>query len=91
MKPIHVVVILIALGLFMGAVINTTLQRAAVHCEVCLEFSGQEVCRSGSGPSREEAQQAAQESVCGGNVSGMAEIIACRNAQPTRVQCSAED
>lgn len=90
MKTSHVLLILLAVGLFMGSVIWTTLQSAQVHCTVCMEFSGEEVCRSGSGPDRESALQAAQESTCGGNASGMAELIACRGAPPLSAQCSVD-
>ena len=88
MKLSTAFLILLAVGLFMGAVVFATLQRAQYNCVVCLQFGTEEVCRAGSGPSREEAMQAAQESVCGGNTSGMAEIIACRNARPTSYQCN---
>jgi hypothetical protein len=90
MKTSHILLILVVAGLFMGAVIWMTLQGAQVHCTVCLEFAGEEVCRSGSGPDRERALQAAQESACGGNVSGMAELIACRGAPPVSAQCSVD-
>lgn len=80
--------VVLALVGFMGLVVWSTLQGAEVECVVCMEFDGEEVCRAGRGPSEPEARQAAQESVCGGNVSGMAEIIACRNAQPESAQCT---
>jgi len=90
MKPLHVVAILLAMLLFMGTVVWSTLQGTQVECEVCLEFSGEEVCRSGRGETTEEALQAAQESACGGNVSGMAELIACRSAPPVRSRCDGD-
>ncbi len=87
MKTRTILVILLAFGLFMGAVVWSTMRGAAVECEVCLEFSGREVCRLGRGTTEAEALEAAQESACGGNASGMAELIACRNQPPVRTRC----
>lgn len=87
MKPSTVIAIVFAFALFMGVVVWSTVQGAGIECEVCLEFDGREVCRLGQGPTREEALRAAQESACGGNVSGMADLIACRARQPTRTRC----
>ncbi len=89
MKPAVVVGIILALVLFAGFVVHSTLRAGEVECEVCLTFPTGEVCRSGRGPSEAEARMAAQESACGGNVSGMAEIIACRNQAPSRAICQA--
>ncbi len=89
MKMWMVVAVILAMVGFMGIVVWSTLQGADVECVVCMEFQGEEVCRAGRGADELEARQAAQESVCGGNVSGMAEIIQCRNAQPLSTQCSA--
>ncbi|TVR65939.1 MAG: hypothetical protein EA422_03050 [Gemmatimonadales bacterium] len=88
MKLSTALAITLAVVVFMGVVVVATLQRAQYDCVVCLQFSQGEICRAGSGPTREEAMQAAQESVCGGNTSGMAEIIACRNATPSSYQCN---
>ncbi|CAN5696848.1 hypothetical protein BH23GEM6_BH23GEM6_18340 [soil metagenome] len=88
MKHAKWVVILGAL-LFMIYVVYGTVTRAQAQCEVCLEFGNELVCRRGAGPTVEEAQQAAQESACGGNAQGMTELIRCRNQTPASVQCSA--
>ena len=88
MKPFAVVLILIGLAAFMGGVVWMTLRSAEVECEVCLVFDGREVCRLGRGPTEEEALAAAQQSTCGGNVSGMAESIACLNRAPERASCA---
>jgi hypothetical protein len=87
MKPLVLASILFGFILFMGAVVWFTLEGAEVECEVCLVFGGEEVCRSGRGATLEEARIAAQQSACGGNVSGMAESIACLNRIPDRVVC----
>lgn len=74
--------------LFIGYVVYGTIAPVQAQCEVCLEFQGQLVCRTGAGQTLEAAQVAAQESACGGNVSGMSESIACRNAEPVRMECT---
>jgi hypothetical protein len=89
MKLRHGLLVLTAMILFMGGVVWSTMSGVETECEVCLTFGTEQVCRSGRGASEVEALQAAQESVCGGNTSGMAEIIACRNATPDRAFCQA--
>lgn len=74
--------------LFVGAVVYFSVVPVESQCEVCLEFDGELVCRRGAGPTEEAALTAAQESVCGGNASGMSEVIACRAAQPVRAECT---
>ena len=73
---------------FMGLVVYASLPQSAHSCEVCLEFNGERVCRTGVGNSQDEARQAAQESTCGGNARGMSEQIACRNAEPLKLTCT---
>jgi hypothetical protein len=81
-------IVVAALLIFAGVVVYGTIAPVQSQCEVCLEFDGELVCRRGAGATEEAARQAAQESACGGNVSGMSELIACRNATPVRVECS---
>ncbi len=87
MKANAVAIILAASLVFMGFVIYLTIQPVQVECEVCMDFAEGTVCRSGRGATEEEAINAGRESACGGNVTGMAELIACRGATPSHVQC----
>jgi hypothetical protein len=89
MKPKQVISVLVAMILFMVVVVWLTTSDVETECEVCLVFGTEEVCRLGRGANEVKALQAAQESVCGGNTSSMAEIIACRNATPARATCRA--
>jgi hypothetical protein len=89
MKTTVIAVLVLAFAAFMGAVVWFAMEGAEVECEVCLVFGGEEVCRSGRAASTEEALAAAQQSACGGNVSGMAESIACLGRIPDRQSCSA--
>jgi len=83
-------VVILGVMLFLGFVVYGTIGPVQSQCEVCLEFDGELVCRRGAGATEEAALQAAQESVCGGNASGMSEVIACRAATPVRSSCSTE-
>ena len=80
--------IAIAMLLFVAGVVYLSIPRSPYSCEVCLEFSGERVCRRGAGETEEAARTAAQESTCGGNARGMSEMIACRNAEPVAVTCT---
>jgi len=71
-----------------GFLIFTSMPRVQSQCEVCLEFGTELVCRTGAGATEAAAREAAQQSACGGNTSGMSESIACANAVPARVQCT---
>jgi hypothetical protein len=89
MKPSVVFGIVLAMLAFMGLVVWSTMSEVETECEVCLLFGSEEVCRLGRGPNEIEALRAAQESACGGNTSGMAEIIRCRGETPARASCRA--
>lgn len=88
MKPGAKLIIGMVVLLFAAYVVYGSVSRAAVGCEVCLEFDGELVCRRGAGETEAEAMRAAQESTCGGNASGMSEVIACLNRPPERAQCT---
>lgn len=87
MKPLQIFGILAVMVTFMAIVVWSTVSDVETECEVCLTFGSEQVCRTGRGANEVAALQAAQESVCGGNTSGMAEIILCRNATPDRATC----
>ncbi len=87
MKPLQIFGILAVMVTFMAIVVWSTVSDVETECEVCLTFGTEQVCRTGRGANEVAALQAAQESVCGGNTSGMAEIILCRNATPDRATC----
>jgi hypothetical protein len=81
-------IVLLGFVLFIGFLAYRTVAPVQSQCEVCLEFDGELVCRRGAGATEEEARRAAQESACGGNASGMSEMIACRAAVPARIDCT---
>jgi hypothetical protein len=80
--------ITLAMLAFVGWFVWISVPRSPYACEVCLEFSGERVCRRGAGQTEAAALMAAQESTCGGNARGMSEMIACRNAVPVASSCT---
>lgn len=87
MRTRTAILIALAMVLFGGLVVYVSVSPVQAQCEVCLEFDGEQVCRSGAGATQEEAREAAQESACGGNTDTMAEAITCRNRTPERLTC----
>ncbi len=88
MKPGARWAVVAAIILFLAWVVYDTMSGTSVTCEVCLVFNDGEVCRRGAGETTEQALSAAQESACGGNTGGMADMIACRSRPPSRSTCS---
>lgn len=56
-------------------------------CEVCIEWNGQEACRTGEGRTEEDARRTATESACAVLASGMTERIRCASSPPTKLEC----
>lgn len=81
-------IVILGFVIFAAVIVYSSVTPVQTQCEVCLEFDGELVCRRGAGDTEEAARTAAQQSACGGNVSGMSESIACQNAVPARVQCT---
>ena len=60
---------------------------ANVECEVCIEFKGQERCRTAQGSSRDEALRTAINNACAELTGSMAETIQCERSEPVSVEC----
>lgn len=56
-------------------------------CDVCVTYKGQKQCRTGQGRTRQEAIDKAQTAACAVMTSGMDQVIACGNVEPTSVSC----
>jgi hypothetical protein len=61
---------------------------AKVSCEVCMEFKGQEACRTASGTSRDEAASTARDNACARVAFGREDSILCGNTEPSSLQCT---
>ena len=59
-----------------------------VSCEVCMEFKGQESCRTARGPNRDEAITTARDNACARIAFGREDSILCGGKEPESVRCS---
>lgn len=71
-----------------GYVIYGSMARVERQCELCVEFNGQTVCRSGAGATDTEARQAAQTAACAMLAFDMAQSIQCDRTVPKTEQCT---
>ena len=71
-----------------GYVIYGSMARVERQCELCVEFNGQTVCRSGAGATDEEARQAAQTAACAMVAFDMAQSIQCDRTVPKTQRCT---
>lgn len=78
---------ILAVVLFTGFLLYTTLGSQAVECEVCVEYGGRRNCATASHESEPAALASAQTTACGPVASGMNDVIACQNRQPVVQQC----
>lgn len=86
MSRFAVVTLLFALAVI--ALVVFSLQGVHEHtCEVCVTYKGQTQCRTGQGRTQEDAVDKAQTAACAVMTSGMDEVIACGNVEPTSVSC----
>ena len=76
-----------AIVLLLGGLIYGTLSSVQTECDLCVEFNGQQQCRTGSGTDEADAKSAAQRAACAVMANGMAASILCENRIPTNVQC----
>jgi hypothetical protein len=70
---------------FLAVMLLTTRGNARYHCEVCMSFSGQTVCRNGAAAAREEALRIATDNACTDLTSGMTAFVQCQSQKPARV------
>ena len=86
-------VLLVAAGLalLVGYMAYLTLSNGQISCEVCMEFRGQMECRKATGKDKAEAQTSATGTACSLLASGVADSIACQNAEPVSVSCEEVD
>ena len=80
------VLIVVIFGLvFLGILIYLSMGLSGVRVEVCVEFNGQQSCRTASGPNREDAQRKATENACAFVASGMTDSMACTGRPPVKI------
>ncbi|RME03271.1 MAG: hypothetical protein D6812_05380 [Deltaproteobacteria bacterium] len=65
-----------------------TLGSAKITCEVCMEYNGQQRCKTVSGKSKDFIVQTASHNVCAELANGRDDQISCSRRPPTKVDCS---
>ena len=79
--------IAIAAVILLGAALYfATLQASQVTCEVCVDFEGRSLCRTGSGADRDTAIYGGRMAACAVLSSGVTAGMQCDRA-PARVRC----
>jgi len=77
-----------ALILFIAFVVYRSLHSSGHRCSVCINFRGQEVCRTVDGATEQEARSSAITNACAFLASGVTDSLACERTQPTTTRCS---
>ena len=85
-RPARLITIL-AVVLFAGFLLWSTLGAQRVECEVCVVFNGERNCATASHETEEAAVASAQSTACGPLARGMNDVIACGNQVPASRQC----
>lgn len=78
---------MLAVVVFVGFLLWTTLGAQQVECEVCVVYNGQRNCATASNETEPAALAAAQTTACGPIAAGMNDVIACQNQVPASRQC----
>jgi hypothetical protein len=65
---------------FIGAMAWSTLGNSTNRCEVCATYHGQTVCRNGAGATKEAAERVARDSACTDLTHSMTELVQCQNS-----------
>lgn len=86
-NKLRVLALIVGIGAVVGTLIFSSMRSVQAECSLCVEFRGQRQCRSGLGPTPDDAQNAAQRAACAVMSSGMDESIACSRTPPVQLQC----
>ena len=79
--------VVIFAALVLGLILFSTLSLGGYSCEVCMEFRGQQKCRTAKGSTTEEARKTAIDNACAFLASGVTDSIACTHSPPRSLHC----
>ena len=79
----------VALIIFLGFVVYRSFQVAGHECNVCIEFRGNQMCRSVQAATAEEALGSAINNACAHLASGVTDSMACERTKPLKAECRA--
>jgi hypothetical protein len=71
--------------IFIGAMAWSTLGNARFHCQVCITYNGQSLCRDGAATTKTEAERIAADGICTDLSHGMTELMQCQQNAPRQV------
>ena len=78
-------VTLLAIGAF---VVVSSFRVAGVRCEVCVEFDGQQACRTVDGATEKDALAAARTNACAQLTSGVTNSMRSERQEPRLSNCA---
>jgi hypothetical protein len=79
-------VVIVFVVIFLGLLGWSTFHGPRYRVQVCMSFNGRQACRTVSSKTEEAALRGGIENACGDIVSGVADTIACGQAQPQSVK-----
>ena len=79
---------LVLLPPLVGLVIYNSLHVSDYQCTVCIDYQGQEVCRTVTGQTETEGLQSATNNACALLASGMTDSIHCTHTPPKKAECT---
>ncbi len=82
------ILIVVGVAVVVGYILFSPMQLGKVSCEVCMEFKGQEACRTARGPGPDEAVVTARDNACAQIAFGREDSIQCGNTEPASVRCT---
>jgi hypothetical protein len=82
-KKLPVLLGILFVAVFIGAMIYTSAGNATFRCEVCITYNGRTACGNGAGAKQTEAERMATDISCSQLTAGMTELMQCQNS-PTK-------
>jgi hypothetical protein len=82
-KPVLIGLLIFAA--LMGLLVYSTLTLGGQRVEVCMQFRGQQSCRTASGSTREQALRTALQNACAEIASGVTDSLACERSEPVKI------
>ena len=83
----NTIVTLIVLLPIAAVVIYTSFGLSDFECEVCMDFEGQQTCRTVTGKTELEGLRTGVDNACAILASGVTDTMRCQRTQPQKATC----
>ena len=83
----RIVVTLLIVAAFAGALLYATLTQSGAECEACIAFGGREHCGVVRAATKEEAATRAVNNACAVLSQGVTEVVKCQATTPLSLRC----